>query len=122
MQTSNHLVVDACAEVGVLGYWQTAVVVIGNYGSVSCHWDSVAYIAILESLPVDLICTDRPVETWVECSVCGFFSLEKVIEPRRSREVSPTTKVARTEVTLDGVSLCGVWTGVHRCPLVIGTL
>ena len=87
MQTSNHLFVDTCTEVGVLGNGQTTIVVVGNYRNIFvcplvCLCDGVDLITILKSVPLGLVSTDRPIETWVETTAGSTLSLEEVVEPR----------------------------------------
>ena len=71
MQTGHHLVVDASAQVGILGYGQSAIVVVGYEGDVIVSpvgslSNSVANVAKLEAIPFRLVSADGPVETWVE--------------------------------------------------------
>ena len=122
VQTGDHLLIDARAEVGVLGDGQTTVVVVGHEEVVGCERLRVSHVAILEAFPVDLVGTDCPVEARVELTLGGALLLEEVVEPGRSRDVGPTTAVARTVVTLDGVALRSVGAGVHGRPLVVGAL
>ena len=122
MQTGNHLVIKACAEVGPLGNWKTTEVVVGNNVSVSCHRQGIADIAVLEAVPFGLVGADGPIETWIEVTIGGTLCLEEVVEPRSGRKVSPSAEVARTEVTLDGRALSSVGAGVDRSPLVVGAL
>ena len=122
MKTSHHLVVKTCAEVSVLGNGQTTIVIVGHNVIISSHSVCIAYITILKAIPVGLISTDSPVEAGGKLTAGSTLLLEEVVEPGRSREVSPATIVTRTEVALDSRTLCSVGTGVHRCPLIVGTL
>ena len=122
MQTGDDLLIDARAKVGVLGNGQTAIVVVGHEELVGSERLLVSHVAILEAFPVVLVGADGPIEARVKLTLGGALLLEEVVEPGRSRDVGPATTVARTVVTLDGMALRSVGTGVHRCPLVVGAL
>ena len=125
VQTCYHLVVETGTQVGVLGNGQTAKAVVGDNHVAGSHLGLVAYVTIAIGgavVPSGLVGAHRPVEARVERTVGSGFGLIEVVEPGRNGEVGPAAKVAGAIVTLDGVALCGVRTGVHRCPLVVGTL
>ena len=122
VQTCHHLVVKTCAEVGVLGNGQTTIVVVGYDVIISSHSICITDISKLKAVPVGLVSTDSPVEAGIKLTAGSTLLLEEVIEPGRSREVSPATIVTRTEVTLDSRALCSVGTSVHWRPLIVGTL
>ena len=122
MQTSHHLVVETCTHVGILSNWQTAVVVVGYDEVVIRHGCGVSLVTKFKAFPVGLVGTNSPVKARIQFSTRGLLSLEEVIQPGRSGKVCPTTKSAGTEVTLDSRTLCGISTGINRCPLVVSTL
>ena len=122
MQTGDYRLVESCTEISPFGNGQTTVVVVGHHVCVCGHLRTIANVSILKILPFRLVSTDCPVKTRVETSVLGFFCLEEIVKPGRGRQVGPSAKVARTEIALNGMSLCSVGTGVHWCPLVIGSL
>ena len=71
VKTSNHLVVDTCAQVRVLSNRQSTIVVIRNYRNIGIGplvglLNVIDLIAILKAFPLGLIGTDSPIETGVE--------------------------------------------------------
>ena len=82
VETSHHLVNNVCTEVGPLCYWKTTVDVVCHHFLVGRHWLSVSHIAVLKTFPVNLVCTDGPVETWIELTRLCALCLEQVVEPR----------------------------------------
>jgi hypothetical protein len=84
MQTSNHLFVNTCTEVGILCDGQTTIVIVGNQVIVSCQLCCIGNIAILKAFPLGLVSSYRPVKTWVETTINGTLCLEEVVQPRRS--------------------------------------
>ena len=122
MQTCDHLVVETGTQVRILGDGQTTMVVVGNHRGIGSHRYGIADIAILKAVPLGFVGTDGPIKTGIERAIGRLLSLEELIEPGRGGEVCPSTEIARTVVTLDSMTLSGIRTGVHRCPLIVGSL
>ena len=92
LQSSHYLVVDASTDIGVFSYWQSAIVVIGAEILRISNLCAVSCVAKLIAFPVVFVSADGPIEAWVELAGSGALCLKEVIEPRRSREVSPSTE------------------------------
>ena len=108
MKTCNDCAYYIGTHISPLSDRQTTIDVISYDRLCRRHFLSITYITILEAFPVGLPCTDSPVETWVELTFLRALFLEEVVEPWRSREVSPSTVVTRAEVRLDSVTLSSV--------------
>ena len=122
VQTCNNRAIETGTKVCELGDGQTTVCVVGYDVVSGCKLVRISYITELEIFPVGFISTDGPVQTWVEFPVSCTLSFEEMVEPRGCRDVCPTTIIAGSEVTLDGRTLGGIRAGVHRSPLVVGSL
>ena len=122
MKTGCHLIIKVGTEIGPLSDRKTTIVVVGYDGIRSCHLALVSYVTILKTNPVSLVCTDGPVETWIQLTFLGTLLLEEVVQPWRSREVCPSTESTWSEVRLYGMTLCSIRTGINRSPLIIYAL